>query len=104
MNFSLFLVAVRKVFFLIFKMAPWRAIASERRRLMALATSLQLSPRSRLMGGQFAEMPSKTHVFRISFPPMTLASLPFSVIWGIFGDKTAFKTHFFDHRKGQFLL
>ncbi|HTV42802.1 MAG TPA: hypothetical protein VMF08_19715, partial [Candidatus Sulfotelmatobacter sp.] len=70
--------------------------------LVALATPLQLSPRSRLMGGQFAETLSKTDIFHKSFPPMALARPPFSVIWGIFGAKTVSKTHFFDHQKGQF--
>jgi len=55
------------------------------------------------MGGQFAETLSKTHIFRLSSTPMALPWPLFSVIWGIFGEKTVFKTHFFDHRKGQFL-
>jgi len=56
------------------------------------------------MGGQFAETLSKTHIFRPSSTPMALPWPPFSVILGIFGEKTVFKTHFLDHQKGQFLV
>ncbi|HTV43470.1 MAG TPA: hypothetical protein VMF08_23100 [Candidatus Sulfotelmatobacter sp.] len=72
--------------------------------LVALTTPLQLSPHSALMGGQFAETPSKTHILCPSLTPMALARPFFSVIWSAFGEKTVFKIHFFDHRKGQFLL
>jgi len=46
------------------------------------------------MGGQFAETLSKTHIFHTSFTPMAMARPPFSVIWGIFAEKTVSKTHF----------
>ncbi|HTV39866.1 MAG TPA: hypothetical protein VMF08_04785 [Candidatus Sulfotelmatobacter sp.] len=64
----------------------------------------ELSPRSRLMGGQFAETPSKTHILCVSVTPMALATPFFSLIRRTFVGKTVFKTQFFDHRKGQFLL
>ncbi|HTV39242.1 MAG TPA: hypothetical protein VMF08_01595 [Candidatus Sulfotelmatobacter sp.] len=72
--------------------------------LVALTTPLQLSPRSRLMGGQLALTLSKTLIFHTSFTPMALARPTFSVIRCIFAGKTVFKTRFFDHRKGQFPL
>jgi len=65
---------------------------------------VQLSPRSALMGGQLAPTLSKTHIFYMSFTPMALAWLFFSAIRRIFGEKTVFKTRFFDHPKGQFLF
>ena len=64
----------------------------------------ELSPRSRLMGGQFAETLSKAHIFHTSLTPMAFARPVFSVIRRIFGEKTVSKTHFLDHRKGQFPL